>query len=697
MSWIIVCSLLLVPQLQQPADAAATPGTVRLLDVTGDGLLDQLTLGPDGAVSVSVNVGSKTFLLVRQDLPTVKVTDVLVSDLDGDTLPDLYLVSPQDNVALLGDGNGSFRVATSVLGLIDGGLGKSAERTDVDGDRQLDLLLHNVGGDVLFWAHAPGRFVRDSAASSGTDPLTVLSETDAELLALLLASMLDEHRGANTTSGGVATAGGGTTTATPPSGPVGGQMPVDAAPPGGSSVLTVGPGAGGVTLGGRPLIAALTCKPLCPANGCSPSAGCVNVMDFIGKYPTTREAVQAAYDQAISIAQSKGSGHTVVFPPGETYAFSGVVIDSGFPITTVMRGAYLYIDDDTSPLFTIRGEKHSFIGGHIRQSVALLQATAFRVENTPARPHASQCKFIDIEMYSVYRGMDLYMDHVLGAAYRHSIQGCIIRNYTNQNEWPGSYGIRMGGSQVGNSAGNDSKIHDCVITGYETNIYTNGVATKLHMTSVDGGVGLEVDGGSSVSVESCYFEYNDTAVLFSNEPYDFRALNCTFANYTDLYLGSLAFGAEPQFLYSGSVLNQISNTVRVSTNTDDVLLLETNSGDYLKAGSDKCVIANTGFIGVGKDAPQYGLHLEGGQTVGASINQVNTSRPDNGWRLFPNYNTDEYILESAIGGPILRLNALGGVNISSLPTHDDDPAAGVAGLGSGDVYKTPTGEVRIKL
>ncbi len=643
MSWLIVCSLTLAA-LQPGVEATTTSAAVRLVDVTGDGLLDQLTLGPGGTVSVAINIGTKTFRPVQQRLPTVMVSNVLVSDLDGDTLPDLYLVSPKDNVALLGDGSGHFRDATKTLGLADTGPGKSAEHIDVDGDGLLDLVLHNVGGDVLFWALAPGDFDR-----------------------------------------------------TPPRSPARGQTTIGAAPPGGASMSTVGPGAGGVTLGGRPRIGSPARNPSCPPNGCCTTAGSVDVMDFIGKYPTVREAVQAAYDQAISVAQSNGSGHTVVFPPGETYAFSGVVLDSGFPITTVMRGAYLYIDDDASPLFTIRGEKHSFIGGHIRQTAALLQATAFRVENTPARPQGSQCKFTDIEMYSVYRGIDFHMDHGIGAAYRHSVRGCIIRNYTNQNDWPGSYGIRMGGSQAGNSAGNDSKISACVITGYETNVYTNGVATKLHMTSMDGGVGLEVDGCSSVSAESCYFEYNDTAILFSNGPHDFRSLNCTFANYTNLYLGSLSFNANPQFIYSGSVMNQISNTVQLSTNTDDVLLLDTNGGNYLKAGDDKLVIAGTGFIGVGEESPQYALHLEGGQTVGASINQINTARPDNGWRLFPNYNSDEYILESALGGPVLRLDALGGVNISSLPTHDDDPTAGVGGLSPGDLYKTPTGELRIKL
>ena len=166
MSWIILCSILLVPQLQQAADPAATPGTVRLVDVTGDGLLDELTLGYDGTVSVSINVGTKTFLPVRQELPMVRVTDVLVSDLDGDTLPDLYLVSPQDNVALLGDGAGYFRAATSTLGLTDAGWGKTAERIDVDGDGLADLLLHNTAGDVLFWAIVPGHFERGPSTTT---------------------------------------------------------------------------------------------------------------------------------------------------------------------------------------------------------------------------------------------------------------------------------------------------------------------------------------------------------------------------------------------------------------------------------------------------------------------------------------------------------------------------------------------------
>jgi len=241
MSWLITCALLPILQFQ-PVDETpvASSAAVRLLDITGDGLLDELGFAADGTVSVAVNVGSKTFMPVSQRLPSVSVTDVLVSDLDGDGLLDLYLVSPKDNVALRGDGSGVFHAATDALGLVDAGWGKRAERLDVDGDGLSDLILHNIGGDVLFWAEAPGRFVRDGAASDAIDPMAALVETDAELLALMLASVLE----------GNDTPSGGTPLAAPPSDAAGTQ-PMDAAPPSGSSALTVGPGAGGFTLGGR--------------------------------------------------------------------------------------------------------------------------------------------------------------------------------------------------------------------------------------------------------------------------------------------------------------------------------------------------------------------------------------------------------------------------------------------------------------
>ena len=39
----------------------------------------------------------------------------------------------------------------------------------------------------------------------------------------------------------------------------------------------------------------------------------------------------------------------------------------------------------------------------------------------------------------------------------------------------------------------------------------------------------------------------------------------------------------------------------------------------------------------------------------------------------------------------------GQVNIAGLPIHDDDASAGAGGLVTGDLYVTPTGELRVKL
>jgi hypothetical protein len=160
MSWIIVCTLLLVPQFTVLNDVPEAPVTVRLIDVTGDGQLDQVMLGLDGTLAISVAVGDGSFMPVQQRLPLVRVSDVLVTDLDADGLLDLYLVSPEDNVALLGDGYGRFRDVTLALGVNDSGFGRSAEALDVDQDGMTDLLLRNWHGDVLFKAHAPGAYHR---------------------------------------------------------------------------------------------------------------------------------------------------------------------------------------------------------------------------------------------------------------------------------------------------------------------------------------------------------------------------------------------------------------------------------------------------------------------------------------------------------------------------------------------------------
>ena len=66
---------------------------------TGDGQADKLHLGLDGSLAVSVNRGHGFFEPTWQELPPVTVTSVLSTDLDGDGLTDLYIVSPGANLA----------------------------------------------------------------------------------------------------------------------------------------------------------------------------------------------------------------------------------------------------------------------------------------------------------------------------------------------------------------------------------------------------------------------------------------------------------------------------------------------------------------------------------------------------------------------------------------------------------------------
>ena len=65
---------------------------------------------------------------------------------------------------------------TAELGLADGGRGKSAELLDLDADGNNDLLLHNAGGDVIFWSRPHG-YERD-----GETPIADAGEQGTQLL-----------------------------------------------------------------------------------------------------------------------------------------------------------------------------------------------------------------------------------------------------------------------------------------------------------------------------------------------------------------------------------------------------------------------------------------------------------------------------------------------------------------------------------
>ena len=164
-----------------PFASAQRSGSIRLIDLNGDSQLDQLVNQPDGTLTVSLGLGQRQFETIRQVLPRVLATACLTTDLNGDGFTDLYLVTGHANRALIGDGRGFLTDATLELGLRDEGYGYGVESNDFDSDGFADILVHNQGGDVLFWG-VPHSFERDAAMPfapvdlpNNIDPITFLA------------------------------------------------------------------------------------------------------------------------------------------------------------------------------------------------------------------------------------------------------------------------------------------------------------------------------------------------------------------------------------------------------------------------------------------------------------------------------------------------------------------------------------------
>lgn len=90
----------------------------------------------------------------------------LWSDLDGDELPDLYLLRPgRDDVVLRNLGDGRFADVTAEAGLA-GNASRAIHALDFDGDERADLLLvGSTGGLRLFRGEGEGAFTEATRAA----------------------------------------------------------------------------------------------------------------------------------------------------------------------------------------------------------------------------------------------------------------------------------------------------------------------------------------------------------------------------------------------------------------------------------------------------------------------------------------------------------------------------------------------------
>ena len=244
---------------------------------------------------------------------------------------------------------------------------------------------------------------------------------------------------------------------------------------------------------------------------------------------------------------SKGG---TLFLKNKNYLIDTCTVRSSKPLTIIGYGARIIPNNLNEFCFIIYGNFNKIFGlkfepqGNITENS---KYKAIQVKNDNLNKNSNYNLFRDLEMYNMYQGIEFNMDSLItGACYRHKIESCEIRNQTIK-DWEGSFGINFEGNGLGNSSGNDSKVINTLIKGYEKNVIVkNSIATKFINTSIDGGtIGIEYNKGSNLTFVNCYLEYNKTTLNLLNLPYRVSFLECTISNTTTARNGNLLNEEQP--------------------------------------------------------------------------------------------------------------------------------------------------------
>jgi hypothetical protein len=166
---------------------------VAVADVHGksDGEADLIVAHNNGKVSVLLGNGNGTFksaqtITVGSSPPPILITSMVVTDVNGDGIPDLILTTiSSDNTVrvLLGNGDGTFKSAQKFT---VGSGPQSVAVADVNGDGRADLVVANGFDNTLsiLLGHGDGTFTPATPASAvGVQNTPYLADLDGDGIA----------------------------------------------------------------------------------------------------------------------------------------------------------------------------------------------------------------------------------------------------------------------------------------------------------------------------------------------------------------------------------------------------------------------------------------------------------------------------------------------------------------------------------